>query len=470
MAIDTDTAFEPVHLLSQRLASRQLRAEQLVEGYLIRIERYEPALRAFVSVYAQEALRAARAADQAMADGTALGPLHGIPIAVKDLLDVAGRITTGGSLHWKDRVSTVTAAAVRRCIAAGVVLIGKNHTVEFAMSPYGMNRHMGTPRNPWDMAVHRAPGGSSSGTGVAVAAGLVPWGIGTDTGGSVRTPAAWCGLSSLRPTVGRIDTFGVLPISQTLDTVGPMCRDVEDCALLLRLLQGSGSGDEGLMGVRWDDPTRDLHRGVDGLVLARLPAPDRESCDSRMLEAYDEALAELARQGAVIVDLALPHALTDLSSRVMPLASVEAYAHLGALVDDPSLPLDDMIRPLVQAGRDVKAVDYLARLREREQVQHSWLAAFSGVDAILTPTTPRPAPRLEDIDPTVAPGHLTRPFSYLGWCALALPCGATTEGLPLSLQVACPPAREATALRIGAAFQRATAWHRRRPALSATGD
>ena len=208
----TDTAFQPVHELAGRKSS------DLVALYLSRIEKYGERLHAFVAVYAEDALRAAHAADEAIAAGYRLGPLHGVPIAMKDIVDIEGRVTTGGSKVWEKRISPGTATLVQRLITAGMIVIGKTHSVEFAMGSFGTNQHMGTPRNPWDPDALRAPGGSSSGTGVAVAAALAPCGIGTDTGGSVRIPAAWCGIVGLKTTIGRVSVQGVLPLAHTLDT------------------------------------------------------------------------------------------------------------------------------------------------------------------------------------------------------------------------------------------------------------
>jgi aspartyl-tRNA(Asn)/glutamyl-tRNA(Gln) amidotransferase subunit A len=194
----------PVHELVRVLARGQLTSGELVERLLERIVRHDPELHAYIAVYADEARAAAAAADGARRAGHAVGPLHGIPVAVKDIVDIAGRVTTGGSKVWAERISPVTATLVQRMLAAGLIVLGKTHTVEFAMGSFGTNRHMGSPRNPWDSRVHRAPGGSSSGTAVAVAARLAPWGIGTDTGGSVRIPASWCGITGLKTTIGRV--------------------------------------------------------------------------------------------------------------------------------------------------------------------------------------------------------------------------------------------------------------------------
>ena len=443
-----EPAFEPVH--GNKRSSREL-----VELYLSRIEKYGEKLHAFVSVYADDALRAAHAADEAIAAGYRLGPLHGMPVAVKDIVDIEGRVTTGGSKVWEKRVSPRTATLVKRLVAAGMIVIGKTHSVEFAMGSFGTNQHMGTPWNPWDMKTLRAPGGSSSGTGVAVAAALAPCGIGTDTGGSVRIPAAWCGIVGLKTTIGRVSVEGVLPLAHTLDTPGPMCRDVEDAALLFNVLKEPSR----------DDALTELRRGVAGLALGRMPQRDREAASVEVLAAYDESLRVLEKLGARIVDVDLPRPFVELGAMVGRIIGAEGYSYVGELVDDPQQPVDDDVRPRIQLGRGLPARDYLLLLRERETLKAQWHAALARVDALLTPGTATPAPRVQDIDQKGSAAIYTRAINLVDWCALAVPNGFTPGGLPTSLQIACRGYGEATALRIGWAFEQATPWHRRTPAL-----
>lgn len=448
MSLTEDAAFRPVH-------DHRLSSQALVELYLSRIEKYGEKLHAFVSVYADDALRAAHAADEAIAAGYRLGPLHGVPIAVKDIVDIEGRVTTGGSKVWEKRVSPTTARLVQRLVQAGMIVLGKTHSVEFAMGSFGTNRHMGTPWNPWDMKTLRAPGGSSSGSGVAVAAALAPCGIGTDTGGSVRIPAAWCGIVGLKTTIGRVSCEGVLPLAHTLDTPGPMCRDVEDAALLFNALK-EPSPDDALAG---------LNRGVAGLILGRMPAHDREPAGAEVLEAYDESLRVLEKLGARVVDVSLPRKFTDMGAMVGRLIGAEGYSYVGHLVDDPKQPVDDDVRPRIQLGRGMSAKDYLLLLREREELKHQWNEALASVDGLLTPGTATTAPRVEEIEQKGSAAIYTRAINLVDWCALALPNGFSATGLPTSLQIACRGYEEATALRIGWAFEQATPWHKRTPAL-----
>ena len=256
-----DIAAWPVHVLSAEIAAKRLSPVDLIDVLLARIAAHDPKLHAFVEVYAAEARLAAEAADKAIRSGHGLGPLHGIPIALKDLIDVEGRVTTGGSATRRAQRARMTATIVRRLVGQGMIMLGKTHTVEFAFGGWGTNQHLGTPWNPWDGTVARTPGGSSSGSGVAVAARLAPCAIGTDTGGSVRLPAAWCGITGLKVTIGQISTHGILPLSPSLDTPGPMVRDVRDAAMLFDVLQGPDALDPLTARGRHVDVTATLERG-----------------------------------------------------------------------------------------------------------------------------------------------------------------------------------------------------------------
>ena len=449
------------------LAKGDLRSEELVEALLARIERLEPRLGAFAAVYADEARTAARAADLARRAGQAVGRFHGVPIALKDIIDVEGRVTTGGSKVWEARVSPVTATLARRLAAAGIIVLGKTKTVEFAMGAWGTNRYMGTPWNPWDLGVHRAPGGSSSGSGVGVAARLAPWAIGTDTGGSVRIPSAWNGLTGLKVTFGRVSCHGVLPLAHTLDTPGPMCRSVEDAAELYALIQGPDPLDPATLRVPAPaaDPRGQPGRGVAGMRLARMPDEERGGVDPEMLAAYDEALGVLADLGASVVDIALPRRFAEMGELVGRIIAAEGYTWVGEYIDDDRLPVDDDVRPRIRPGRNMPARDYIAVQRERAAIKHEFDAALAGagVDALLTPAARTPAPAVIDIDQGTTAATFTRPFNLIDYCALVVPNGRTAAGLPLSLQIACPGYGEGTALHIGGAFQRATDWHSRVP-------
>jgi len=455
----------PLHALAADLKARRISPVDIVEGCLARIHKFDGTLKAFVEVFEAEARVAAEAAEMAIRSGQAVGPLHGIPIALKDLIELEGRVTTGGSAVWRDRRSTVTATLARKLIAAGMIVIGKTHTVEFAFGGWGTNQHLGTPRNPWDADIHRTPGGSSSGSAVAVAARMVPCAIGTDTGGSVRLPAAWCGITGLKTTIGRISTYGVLPLTPTLDTPGPLTLSVEDAALLLQLMQGADARDPRTLSLKDIDPMKSLRRGVKGLRLARMPASEREGVEAGVLAAYDGSLEQLAGMGAEIIDLVLPRSFRAYGSSSGRIMSAEAYALLAAVVDNNELPIDEAVRPRVRAGAAISSREYLEALAERERLKEEFAAVMAPVDAVLTPVTMTPALPLTAVDQSTTPAIFTRWGNFLDLCGLAVPNGMTQSGLPLSLQIICRGGEEATALRIGWAWQQSTDWHQRLPPL-----
>jgi aspartyl-tRNA(Asn)/glutamyl-tRNA(Gln) amidotransferase subunit A len=331
------------------------------------------------------------------------------------------------------------------------------------MGSWGTNTHMGTPRNPWDLTVHRTPGGSSSGSGVAVAAGLAPAAIGTDTGGSVRIPAAWNGIVGLKVTAGRISTYGVLPLSSTLDTPGPLARTVEDAALIYNALSGPDPRDPQTLAWTQLDPLPTLRRGVAGLRLAVLPDVERAGVDNEILAAYDVAVDTLAKLGAQIVRVALPHRLSDYAAATGRIIGAEGYRFVGHLVDDEKQPTDPHVRPRIQLGRDILARDYLFTLAEREEHKRAFAAALADVDALLTPTAQTAAIPIVKADQGGTAAHFTRPGNYLGLCGVAVPSGFTSDAMPASLQILCHPGHEAMALRIAWRYEQATGYTTRRP-------
>jgi aspartyl-tRNA(Asn)/glutamyl-tRNA(Gln) amidotransferase subunit A len=463
MTAPPDPVWAGVAELSRAFETRALSPVDAMDALLARIRRRDPALHAYIAVYEAEARLAAEAADRAIRSGHRVGPLHGVPIALKDLVDLEGRVTTGGSKVWIDRVSPVTATLAERLVAAGMIILGKTHTVEFAMGSFGTNTHLGAPWNPWDLTVHRTPGGSSSGSAVAVAAGLAPVAIGTDTGGSVRLPAAWCGVVGLKVTAGRISTYGVLPLSFTLDTPGPIARSVEDAALIFRALNGPDPRDPPTLAWTAADPMPTLRRGTAGLRLAVLPDEERVGVDAEVLAAYDASVKALAGLGAQIVRVALPNRFDDYAAGTGRIIGAEGYRFVGHLVDDPSLPVDPHIRPRIQVGRGVSARDYLMTLSAREEHRRAFVAALGDVDALLTPTARTAAIPLTKVDQSGTAAFFTRAGNYLGLCGLAVPNGFTADGMPTSLQMLCHAGQEATALRIGWAYEQANPWKKRRP-------
>jgi aspartyl-tRNA(Asn)/glutamyl-tRNA(Gln) amidotransferase subunit A len=464
MSPDDPTSLTATALI-EALASHRLSAVDVMDATLARIAALEPRLHAFTEVYAQDARLAAQAADAARRAGHAVGPLHGIPVALKDLIQIEGRLYGGGSAVFRDRRATTTASLVRRLIGAGLIVLGKTHTTEFAYSGWGTNEHLGTPLNPWDLATPRVPGGSSSGSGVAVAAAFCPWAVGTDTGGSVRLPAAFCGVVGLKVTFGRISCHGIQPLSTTLDSPGPIARTVRDAALLYDAMQGADPLDPNTARLPPDTPLRLIDRGVRGLRLGRIAPAERAGVDDAILAAYDDSLAVLSRLGAELVEFVPPQPFLSYAADFL-VTPAEAYAAHGHLADDSSLPLDPAVRRRILAGR-ISARDYLAALAKRAEAETAFADAFADLDGLVLPTTPMPPIPLSAVDQDVLPSRFTRFVNLLGLCALSLPNGATAEGLPTSLQIVCRGGEEAQVVRIGAAFERATEWHERRPALAA---
>lgn len=458
----------PAHRLAALMAAGDLSATGLAEACLARIRATDPKLHAFVSVYADEAMAAAEARDRERAAGAARGPLHGIPIAIKDLCEIEGRITTYGSLMWRDRRSQTTATVVQRLEAAGMVVLGKTHLVEFAYGAWGTNTVMGTPWNPWDLATHRVPGGSSSGSAVAVAAGMAPAALGSDSGGSVRLPAAFCGTVGLKTTVGRVSNHGVLPLSETLDTVGPLARSVEDAALVLAALAGPDPMDPATGHAPRCTPLAELRAGVEGMRLGILDAAESDGVDGEALGAYEAACATLEGLGARLVEIRLPDSFAALRDATGDLLTAEGYAINRDWVEDPSIALDENVRRRMLGGRSISAADYIRALGRRREVKRRTAEAMAEVDAVLTPTVARAAIPVSEVDEGGPPASLfTRAANYLDLCALAVPCGLTRAGLPLSLQIMGHAYDEDRVLRIGWAYEDAAGWSDRRPDLSA---
>jgi len=452
-----------VQQLSAEIQSGRLSPVELMNSLLDSIAKHDGKLHAFVALYRDEARLAAEAADKAIRAGHSVGPLHGIPIALKDVVEIEGRVTSGGSKVWQDRVSTTTATLVHKIKAAGMIVLGKTHSVEFAMGGWGTNQYLGTPWNPWDHETPRTPGGSSSGSGVAVGARLVPCAIGTDTGGSVRLPAAWCGVVGLKATVGRISTHGILPLAPTLDTPGPLTRSVEDPALLFKMLQGLDPLDTRTFRRAPDDPMPTLRRGVAGLRLAVLPEAERTKVHPEVLAAYDDSLDLLRGLGAQLFNVTLPLKFSDFAALTGQLIGAEGYSILGDIVDRLDLPVDDAVRPRIGMGKSLSARDYLQGLAQREKLKQQFGSLFEDIDALLTPTTAMPAIPVTQVDQSTSPALFTRMVNLLDLCALSLPNGFTRAGLPSSLHIVCKGYDEALALRIGWAYEQATDWLARLP-------
>ena len=451
--------------LVRQLRDGEVTSIALTEACLEQVERLDGDLRAFVTVTPDVARARAAEADAALAEGRSLGPLHGLPMAIKDNIDTARIRTTVGSAFFKDRVPDADAEVWRRLEAAGAVLIGKAQLHEFAFGATTQNPHYGSCRNPWDTT--RIPGGSSGGSGASVAAGMSAAALGTDTGGSVRIPASLNGLSGIRPTLGRVPNTGVFYVTWSFDTVGPLARSLADCAELLTVMSGYDEADAMSVDRPVDGFVSALTAGVAGL---RVGVPRNfffDDIDADIVAAVRAAADTLADLGARVEDVDVP-GIEEANDACTRIIWAEAHAqHRERLADQPSLFGEDLQRRLALAD-GVAGHDY-ARFR---QLGRSWRRSLEGlfgrVDAVLTPTAGTDVPEVgsEMIETTVRLTHLTYGWSLAGLTAISVPCGFAASGMPVGLQLAAAPWQEATLIRLGAAYQGATDWHERRPAIA----
>jgi aspartyl-tRNA(Asn)/glutamyl-tRNA(Gln) amidotransferase subunit A len=451
----SDLAFLPAHAQAAAFRAGTFTPTDVVEAQLDRIQRLDQKLHAFTEVYADDARGAAAAATDAIRRGWARGPLHGVTIALKDLIEIEGRETKGGTAANAGRISAYTATIVEKALAAGMIVIGKTHTVEFAMGGWGTNSLLGTPWNPWDAGTHRAPGGSSSGSGVAVAAGLTTTAIGTDTGGSVRLPAAWCGHVGLKTSLGRFSVHGVLPLAESLDSPGPMTRSVEDASFVYAALSGVDPNDLSTYRPVYEEPAPTLKLGLNGMRIGRMPEQDRSGVDPEILEAYDAALHCMAKAGATIIDIVLPVQIADMAGALGQIIHAEGYAHYSHFVDTPNAPLDEHVRPRLASGKQTSSRDYILAKREQQKVIAGFHQALAPIDALLTPTVAEPAPVVAEIDQTQTPALFTRAVNMAEMCACAIPIGFSSGGLPLSAQFVSAYNAETTALRAAWGYEQA---------------
>lgn len=384
------------------------------------------------------------------------GPLAGLPIGVKDIIDVAGLPTGAGSLTRKGAAPAERDAfCVARLKAAGAVVVGKTNTVEYALGGWGTNYAVGTPRNPWDMKIERTPGGSSSGSGVAVACGMLPAALGSDTGGSVRLPASWCGCVGLKTSIGLIGRTGVVPLSTTLDTIGPLTDTVRRAAELLAVMQGEDAADASTHGVKRGDPLVALDRGVSGMRIGLVGGDDLKGASAETKDALAKAAKLLSDAGALIVPFKMPLAPELLLARCGSLITVEAYATYREIVDNPKSAMDIHIRRRMLDGKDISAAALVDGERERARVRDSFLWAMDRLDVVLLPTTATTAIRLTEVDERASPGLFTRFVNYLELCGLAVPMGAGSSGLPTSVQIVARKLDDPVALRVGQALETA---------------
>jgi len=453
-------AYATIRELGARYRKRELSPVEVTRALLARIEKLDPVLHAFVTLTPDRALADARAAEDALRRGDER-PLLGIPVGHKDIYLTKGIRTTGGSALFADWVPDSDSTVGRRWQDAGTVLLGKLITHEFAFGLQFPGHRFQPARNPWNL--EHIPGGSSSGSGAALAAGLLHGATGSDTGGSIRGPAAFCGITGLKPTYGRVSRAGVMTLSWTLDHTGPMARTVEDCAYLLQAIAGHDAADPASSTRPVDDYVGALDGSVRGL---RIGVPRNyffEDADTDNVRAFEDALGTLRKLGADVRDLQIP--AFNLSRSFMLIMLSEAFAyHEQDLRLHPEL-YGEMLRERLLTGALVAGPEYVQAQRVRMQICADVAEVMKTVDVLATPTTPKTAPTFKTMyDPELAfPRTNMPPFNLTGQPTLALPCGLSASGLPLSLQLSGRAFEETTVLRLGHAYQRATDWHTRRP-------
>lgn len=435
------------------IAEGKVTARAVIDHALGRIEAGNKRLHAFIAVTSDEARAEADMLDALAAKGHRRGPLHGVPLAVKDIIDVSGQKTRAGSVTRDHLPATALDAwCVSRLRAAGAVVVGKTNTVEYAFGGWGTNVVAGTPVNPHDAKVHRVPGGSSSGSGVAVGAGLVPLAFGTDTGGSVRLPAAWCGLVGHKTSYGLISRSGVVPLALAFDTIGPMTRTVRDAAVMAQVMLGSDPTDASTLGAPGLDLVSGLEAGVKGLTLGLLDLGGI-AVDPEVAAAIDASAKALVQAGARIVRIALPETVAAYTSLCGELMMVEGYARYGALADENPCRVGAPVAARMRGGKAISGPTYFDAVEARIRRMAAASAAIEGIDALILPTTPMPAIPVTEVDENAAPGILTRFVNYLEWCGVSVPVGASKAGLPIGLQVVARRYGDATALRIARAAE-----------------
>jgi aspartyl-tRNA(Asn)/glutamyl-tRNA(Gln) amidotransferase subunit A len=454
------------------IADKRVSSREVTQSCLDRIAQWQPKLNAFMAIEAEEALKAADAADAALAKGGAKGLLHGVPLAHKDMYYDRGKVVTCGSKIRRDFVATTTSTALQRLKDAGTVRLGSLQMVEFAYGPTGHNVHYGAVHNPW--ALDHITGGSSSGSGSAVAARLTFAALGSDTGGSIRLPAHFCGVTGLKTTVGRISRAGAMPLSQSLDTVGPLARSAEDCALLLGLMAGADPEDPTAITGPLPDYRAAAQGSIKGLAIGVPAAFYVDDLDSEVARILDETIAVLKGEGASIVQVELPDQRQLTAACQFVLATEAAAFHKRWLIERPQ-DYGSQVLMRLQNGLAISAVSYLEAMRWRGPALAAYLAATAGVDAVIAPVAPMPAPTIAESDVGNSPDaeaviqrltRFTRPVNYLGLPSLAIPAGFTAKGLPVAMQLIGRSFDEATILKFGATFQRATDFHARVPKLA----
>jgi aspartyl-tRNA(Asn)/glutamyl-tRNA(Gln) amidotransferase subunit A len=469
--MSSEPALMSLVAVAKAIADKKVSSREVTRSCLHRIAQWQPRLNAFMAIESEQAMAAADEADAALAKGNNRGPLHGVPLAHKDMYYEAGKVVTCGSLIRRDFVPKTTSTALQRLKDAGTVRLGSLQMVEFAYGPTGHNVHYGAVHNPWN--VEHITGGSSSGSGSAVAARLTFAALGSDTGGSIRMPAHFCGVTGLKTTVGRVSRAGAMPLSQSLDTVGPLAQTVEDCALLLGLMAGADPEDPTASTLPVPDYMEATRGSIKGLRIGVPTAFYVDDLDTEVARILDETIAVLKKQGAEIVQVELPDQRQLTAACQLVLAAEATAFHKRWMIERPQ-DYGPQVLMRLQNGLAIPAVAYLEAMRWRGPALAAYLAAVAGTDAVLAPVAPAPAPTIAESDVGNSDGaeaviqrltRFTRPVNYLGLPSLSIPTGFSRNGLPVGMQLIGRAFDEATLLQIGAAFQRATDFHARVPEL-----
>ena len=457
--------FASISELGASYRTGDLSPVDVVNDLLARIDRFGDQTRAYITVVADRARAQAKIAETQLQSGTDLGPLHGIPFALKDLFYTAGICTTSGTKIWRNFVPQESASVVKRLEQAGAILLGKTNMEELAFGPTGLNPHYGMPPNPWHQ--DHVPGGSSSGSGVAVAAGLTPVALGSDTGGSVRIPASYCGIVGLKPTLERVSRAGVMPLSWTLDSIGPMARCVMDAAMFFETIAGPDGADLVTLGQPDTGVVRWINRDVKQVCVGLVRDPFFEGADPQVVEAVEKAALVLESLGVHVVEMAFPEAREELDDELegrgsLMIMPVEGLASHRDIVAKHGAEIAVHIKSRLLKGNDFSAVDYAMALQKCTRLRQSAKETLRDVDAVICPTMLTTAPRRDAVD--AIPVRLTtRLVNFLGLCAVSLPCGWDKNELPIGLQLIGKPFDEAIILRLAHAFECATDWHKKCP-------
>jgi aspartyl-tRNA(Asn)/glutamyl-tRNA(Gln) amidotransferase subunit A len=459
--LNQDFAFSTISDTAEQIRTRQISPVEITEALLERIEKINPLLNAFVTLTADLAMEQAKKAELDIVSGNYKGPLHGIPIVHKDLYYTKGIRTTASSKILQDFVPDYDATVVEKLQDAGTILLGKVQTHEFAAGATTSSPHFAPCHNPWNL--DRVPGGSSGGTGASVAAGLAFMGTGTDTGGSIRIPAACCGIVGMKPTYGRVSRYGIFPLAWSLDHAGPLTRSVKDAALCLQAMAGYDPRDESTAALPIPDFTAELREELKGVKIGIPVEHYFNGLDPEVEAAVKQAIQVFEELGAEVREVSLP-----MANYAHIAAMTVSRAEILSIHEDwfETRPEDygHDVRMLIEAGKPVTAAQYLRAQRARHLITKDYISTMTQVDVLITPTLPIVAPRIED---SAKEGMKlisnNSPSNITGLPSLVLPCGFSSEGLPISLQIIGKPFDESKVLGVGYAYEQGTNWHNRRP-------